>query len=89
MNGNQQQAPASTREYQDNLISAIPNPSHSVATAVPNSSALKAELPITLSLSPPPIHPRLQQTGLTLALVGAAIALYKLERLLERSTKSQ
>ena len=89
MRGHHLLPPAANRDSQSQLVFAIPNPNPSVDMAVSHAGNFKAELPITVATVSTPIHPRLQQTGLTLALVVAAISLYKLERLLERSTRSE
>ena len=89
MSGHHLPSPAANRDSQVQLVSAIPNSSTSVDMAISTVTQFKAELPITVASVPTPLHPRLQQTGLTLALVGAAIALYKLDRLLDRSSHSQ
>lgn len=59
-------------------------------TASPESTAaatLHTEMPLTAARLT--LHPRVQQAGVTIVLVVAAIALYKLERALERALKTQ
>ena len=72
MRGHQLPSPAVNQDSQAQLVSAIPNSSASVDMAVNTVTQFKAELPITVAIAPAPIHPRLQQTGLTLALGGGS-----------------
>ena len=77
-----------TQEQPPNQSFATP-----YTTTQPDSSnyaaaaTLHTDMPLTAA--PLIIHPRLQQAGVTVALVIAAIALYKLERALERALHAQ
>ena len=77
-----------TQEQPSTLRFATP-----YTTTQPDSSdyataaALHTEMPLTAARLT--IHPRLQQAGVTIVLVVAAIALYKLERALERALRTQ
>ncbi|MGK7912538.1 MAG: hypothetical protein AB4050_13835 [Synechococcus sp.] len=51
------------------------------------ASTTNTEMPLTTA--PLAIHPRIQQAGVTISLVVAAVALYKLERALERLLQTE
>ncbi len=80
MSGTPEQPP--NQRFATPYTTAQPNPTENAAAAT-----LHAEMPLTAARLT--LHPRVQQAGVTVVLVVAAIALYKLERALERVLQTQ